>query len=160
MTTLVAYYDNEPVDLKGKVEIQQVPMPKAVEARVADGALRPGLVYVLVPSPVGPPLHVPVATYDEWSLRDRYNEALRIVNTLGAFHVDCRASARPRRGAVQGRGEGLRRQGRHPEGPEQWVRLLPHRTGSPARDPRPLPWPHEPGFAAAVEGCWTTKPPR
>lgn len=157
-STLVSYYDDEPVDLKGKVEIQQAPMPQGVDVRLSDGALRPGLVYVLVPSPVGPPLHVPFASYDEWSLRDRYNEALRIVNTLGASHVDCQSFREAKKGSrlkigVKKFGASAGSQKVHNSGFD-----YSHMgTGSPARDPRPLQWPHEPGFAAAVEGVLDNK---
>lgn len=48
----------------------------------ARGGIRTGLVYVLVPGEPGPFL-VPFGAYDGWSLRDRYNEAIRIMNTLG-----------------------------------------------------------------------------
>ena len=158
MSTLVAYYDTEPVDLKGKVEIQQAPMPQGVETRVADGALRPGLVYVLVAGPVGPPLHIPFATYDEWSLRDRYNEALRIVNTLGASHVDCQSFRETKKGSRLKVGvKGFGGKGSIQKVQNSGFDYSHTGTGSPARDPRPLHWPHEPGFAAAVEGVLDNK---
>lgn len=152
MSTLVSYYEAEPVALKGRVEVVQRPMPEDSATLVSDGALRSGVVYVLVSSPVGPPPHVPFATYDEWSLRDRYNEALRIVNTLGASKIECQSFREAKRGrrvrikiGAGGAGAGAHRV--HNSGFD-----YSHTgTGSPARDPRPLRWPDEPGFAAAVE---------
>lgn len=152
MSTLVSYFEAEPVALKGRVEVVQRPMPEDSTTLVSDGALRSGVVYVLVSSPVGPPLHVPFATYDEWSLRDRYNEALRIVNTLGASKIECQSFREAKRGRrlrikVGAEGAGGSAHRVHNSGFD-----YSHTgTGSPARDPRPLRWPDEPGFAAAVE---------
>ncbi len=83
MSQLVAYYDENPVEAKGKVEIHQSPIASAAGLRSSEGAIRTSLVYVPVPSEAGPFL-VPFGEYDDWSLRDRYNEAIRIMNTLGA----------------------------------------------------------------------------
>jgi hypothetical protein len=58
-------------------------MSSAAGSRSAEGLIRTSLVYVRVPSEAGPFL-VPFGAYDDWSLRDRYNEAIRIMNTLGA----------------------------------------------------------------------------
>ncbi len=88
MSQLVAYYDENPVEVKGKVEIHQSPMSSAAESRSVEGVIRTSLVYVRVPSEAGP-LMVPFGAYDEWSLRDRYNEAIRIMNTLGASSIAC-----------------------------------------------------------------------
>ena len=133
-------------------------MAQGTETRVADGALRPGLVYVLVQSPVGPPLHVPFATYDDWSLRDRYNEALRIVNTLGASHVDCQTFREAKKGGRLRVGvKGFGGRGGIQKVQNSGFDYSHTGTGSPARDPRPLQWPHEPGFAAAVEGVLDNK---
>jgi hypothetical protein len=88
MSDLVAYYDDEPVDLKRRMELRQVPLASANGVRSAEGVIGPGLVYVPVQSEAGPFL-VPFGEYDEWSLRDRYNEAIRIMNTLGASTIVC-----------------------------------------------------------------------
>lgn len=151
MSNLVSYYEEEPVKLKRKVEIRQQPMPQ-VPTPVTEGTLRAGVVYVLQSSPVGPPLHIPFASFDEWSLRDRYNEALRIVNTLGASKIECETFGEvkrswrgglglPGRGSVRVRSQRVQNSG---------FDYAHTGTGSQARDPRPLRWPDEPGFAAAV----------
>ncbi len=88
MSQLVAYYDEKPMELKGQVEIHQMPMASASGSRSVEGAVRPSLVYVPVASEAGQFL-VPFGEYDEWSLRDRYNEAIRIMNTLGASSISC-----------------------------------------------------------------------
>ena len=88
MSQLVAYYDENPVKLKGQLEIHQAPISSAAGSRSVEGAIRTSLVYVRVPSEAGPFL-VPFGEYDDWSLRDRYNEAIRIMNTLGASAIVC-----------------------------------------------------------------------
>lgn len=149
LTQLVAYYDENPVELKGQVEIHQSPLASAAGSRSVEGAIRTSLVYVQVPSEAGPFL-VPFGEYDEWSLRDRYNEAIRIMNTLGASAITCETYGevevrRGLRAKVFGRGEVTQQRLEnsgfdfHHDG-----------AGSAPRDPRPLRWPHEPGFAAAV----------
>ncbi|MGJ7441046.1 hypothetical protein [Aquipuribacter sp. MA13-6] len=151
MSHLVAYYDEKPVELKGQVELQQMPIVSASALRSAEGAIRASLVYVRVPNETGPFL-VPFGEFDDWSLRDRYNEAIRIMNTLGASSIICETF----REVVARRGFRARvftRGG---------VELVQQRigntgfdfrhngAGSTPRDPRPLRWPNEPGFAAAV----------
>jgi hypothetical protein len=150
VSQLVAFYDEEPLELKGKVEIDQSPVSSAAGSRSIEGAIRTSVVYVPAPTEAG--LLVPFGQYDEWSLRDRYNEAIRIMNTLGAATITCEtfgeATVRRRFGLkVLDRG-----------GPELEQRRIENSgfdyrhegAGSAARDPRPLRWPDEPGFAAAV----------
>lgn len=158
MSNLVSYYEEEPVVVKGKVEIMQRPMPSDV-LPVSEGTLRPGVAYVLVSSPVGPPLHVPFATFDEWSLRDRYNEALRILNTLGASRIDCSTFGENKsslRAGLKILGRGSAGAKRH-KVVNSGFDYTHTGTGSPARDPRPLRWPDEPGFAAAIESVLGNK---
>lgn len=88
MSQLVAYYNETPIEVKGKMEIHQSPIAAASGSRSVEGAIRTALVYVRVPSEPGPFL-VPFGEYDDWSLRDRYNEAIRIMNTLGASAITC-----------------------------------------------------------------------
>ena len=150
MSQLVAYYNEEPVAVKGKVEIHQSPLSVASEARSVEGVVRPALVYVQVPSEAGPFL-VPFGDYDEWSLRDRYNEAIRIMNTLGASAITCetygeRAVRRRMAARIRGRGAEVTQQRIENSGFD----FRHDGAGSAARDPRPLRWPDEPGFAAAV----------
>ena len=51
---LVAYYDENPVEVKGKLEIHQSPMSSAAGSRSVEGVIRTSLVYVRVPSEAGP----------------------------------------------------------------------------------------------------------
>jgi hypothetical protein len=150
LSQLVAYYDEEPVELKGQVEIRQSRISSAVGTRSVEGAVRTSLVYVQVPSEAGPFL-VPFGEYDEWSLRDRYNEAIRIMNTLGASAITCETFGevtvrRGLRAKVFGRGGELAQQRIENSGFD----FRHDGAGSAPRDPRPLRWPDEPGFAAAV----------
>lgn len=150
MGQLVAYYDAEPVELKKPVELHQRPLPEAGQARAVDGEVRQRMVYVQVSSETGPVL-VPFGEYDEWSLRDRYNEAIRIMNTLGASTISCQTF----REVTKRRRLGLKIKNKGPAVEQQRVEnsgfdFHHSGTGSMARDPRPLRWGEEPGFAAAV----------
>jgi hypothetical protein len=151
MSQLVAYYDQKPVDLRGQVEPHQMPIASASGARSAEGAIRSSLAYVPVSSEAGPFL-VPFGEYDEWSLRDRYNEAIRIMNTLGASSITCETyrevvARRGLRARVFTRGGGELVQQRIEN---SGFDFRHNGAGSAPRDPRPLRWPQEPGFAAAV----------
>jgi hypothetical protein len=151
VTHLVSHYEDKPVDLKGKVELAQYPMTSAAQLRSSEGAVQPGVVYVVVPSPVARPLLVPFGAYDEWSLRDRYNEAIRIMNTLGTSTIVCESyravSKRSRlRLLIGGKGGEAAYQRVDNSGFD----FRHVGTGSLPRDPSPLRWPDEPGFAAAI----------
>jgi hypothetical protein len=150
LSQLVAYYDENPVVAKGKVEIHQSPISSAAGLRSSEGAIRTSLVYVLVPSEAGPFL-VPFGAYDDWSLRDRYNEAIRIMNTLGASAITCETygEVSVRRGVrvkMFGRGGELTQRRLENSGFD----FRHNGAGGAPRDPRPLRWPDEPGFSAAV----------
>jgi len=150
LSQLVAYYDEGPIQSKGQVEIQQSPISSAAGVRSVEGAVRPSLVYVQVASEGGPFL-VPFGKYDDWSLRDRYNEAIRIMNTLGASAITCETyremtARRGVRAKAFGRGGELTQERIENSGFD----FRHSGAGSAPRDPRPLRWPHEPGFSAAV----------
>ncbi|QQS25351.1 MAG: hypothetical protein IPM43_02945 [Actinomycetota bacterium] len=137
--------------LKGKVEVLQLPMSLAGESRSTEGAIRPSLVYVRAPSSAGS-LLVPFGEYDEWSLRDRYNEALRIMSALGASSITCETfrevtTRRGFRAKIDRRNRGELTQQRLENSGFDYRHTG---AGSAPRDPRPLRWPDEPGFAAAV----------
>jgi len=137
---LVAYYDETPVDVNGKVELQQSPISSASGLRAAEGLVRTHLVYVAVPSEAGSFL-VPFGEYDDWSLRDRYNEAIRIMNTLGAATITCEtygevAVRRGLRARVRGRGGEVTQQRIENSGFD----FRHEGAGSQPRDPRPLRW--------------------
>jgi hypothetical protein len=150
LSQLVAFYEEAPVDLKGKVEIHQLPMSSADAARSSEGAIRPSLVYVQRQTEPGPFL-VPFGDYDEWSLRDRYNEAIHIMNTLGASAITCETFQE----VVIRRRLRIKFGGRGAEATQQRIEgsgfdFRHNGAGSAPRDPRPLRWPDEPGFSAAV----------
>lgn len=150
MSQLVAFYEDEPVELKSKVDLQQMPIAAASGLRSVEGAIRARLVYVRLRSEAGPFL-IPFGEYDDWSLRDRYNEAIRIMNTLGAATITCETyqevtSRRGLRAKVLSRGGELIQQRMENSGFD----FRHSGTGSAPRDPRPLRWPDEPGFEAAV----------
>jgi len=150
LSQLVAYYDENPVAVKGMVEIQQSPILSAAGSRSIEGAIRTSLVYVRGPNEAGG-LLVPFGEYDDWLLRDRYNEALRIMSSLGASAVACEAF---RKVDVQ-RGFRAKFLGQGGKLTQQRIEnsAFDYRhdgAGSAPRDPRPLRWPDEPGFSAAV----------
>lgn len=150
VSELVAFYDEEPVALKGRVELRQDAISDADGARTSDGAVRTAVVYVRRLTETGAFL-VPFGEYDDWSLRDRYNEAIRIMNTLGAATITCetfREVSRRRglRAKVLSRGTELTQVRVENSGFD----FRHQGAGSAPRDPRPLRWPDEPGFSAAV----------
>lgn len=84
-------------------------------------------------------------------VRDRYNEAIRIMSTLGASAITCETYGggtvrRGLRARVLGRGGEMTHQRIENSGFD----VRHDGAGSAARDPRPLRRPDEPGFAAAV----------
>lgn len=150
MSQLVAYYDEQPKELKGRVELQQEPVAAAAGTRSTDGAIRASLVYVRRPSEAGPFL-VPFAEYDDWSLRDRYNEAIRIMNTLGASSITCETFREvTRRRGIRAKVRVGRAELTQQRVENSGFDFRHEGAGSAPRDPRPLRWPDEPGFAAAV----------
>jgi predicted Zn-dependent peptidase len=72
-------------------------------ARSTDGAVRTALVYVRRSSEAGPFL-IPFGEYDDWSLRDRYNEAIRIMNEAlgGLFSSRINLNLREQHGYTYG----------------------------------------------------------
>ncbi|TDT14582.1 hypothetical protein BDK89_0137 [Ilumatobacter fluminis] len=150
MSQLVAYYDEEPVEVDNKVEIRQDHISAVGAARSVEGAVRTHLVYVVVHRPAET-LLVPFGEYDDWSLRDRYNEAIRIMNVLGASTIVCEtfrevSQAGGLRARINGKGGGLQQQRDENSGFD----FRHEGSGNAPRDPNPLNWPDEPGFAAAV----------
>lgn len=151
MTQLVTYYDEEPIKVKSQVEVTQLPLSSAVEARSSEGVIRPKVVYVRAPS-AGAPFLIPFGQYDDWSLRDRYNEAIRIMNVLGACSITCetfREASAMRKAGIRlfKKGNGSIEQQKVENSGFDYKA---NGAGSPPRDPRPLRWPDEPGFEAAV----------
>lgn len=150
MSQLVAYFDEKPVSVRGSLEIEQAPISTATQLHASDGVVQTKVVYVRVPHPSSSML-VPFGAYDDWSLRDRYNEAIRIMNTLGAATITCETygEAAVRRGLrarySQSSAEVTQRRIKNSGFDYRHVG-----AGSAPRDPRPLRWPDEPGFAAAV----------
>jgi hypothetical protein len=148
MTQLVSFYDQEPLRNDRVPELTQVPLPETAQWEFPYGAAVTHVVYVR--PPIEKRLLVPFAAYDDWLLRDRYNEALRIVNALGASEVLCgssRSESRKLRGIAQYKEVG-------PSFESIASRLTDVQyhhigRGSEPRDPAPLRWPDEPGFDAA-----------
>ena len=64
LSELVAYYEENPVEVKGQVEIPGANSSDG-GSRSEEGVIRPSLVYVRVPRAAGPVL-VPFGEYDDW----------------------------------------------------------------------------------------------
>ena len=150
MSQLLSFYEAEPINLKGEVELAQRPMRESDLYDCTEGVIQARSVYVVAPGPATKALLVPFGTYDDWSLRDRYNEALRIMGDLGAREIECvtyrSVSKRSRfRFGIQGAGAEVSLQKVENSGFDF------HHVGrgSEPRDPAPLKWPNEPGFEAA-----------
>lgn len=92
MSQLVSFYETAPVtDKRGLLtDVIQRPMQVRSGYDVVEGEVVPRVVYVQAPIE-GRPLLVPFGQYDAWSLRQRFEEALRVMNTLGP----ARSSAPP-----------------------------------------------------------------
>ncbi len=150
MSQLVAYYDESPLEMKGKVEIEQSPISTAARIRTIEGAVRTALVYV-VAHRQDAPLLVPFGDYDDWSLRDRYNEAIRIMNSLGASSIVCETFREvSTRHGFRARFGGHRGEFTQERVKNSGFDFRHVGAGSKPRDPRPLTWPDVPGFSAAV----------
>jgi hypothetical protein len=150
VSQLVAYFDQSPMEAAGDLGISQLPKSAASAIRAINGEIRAGVVYVRLLRATGA-VHVPFAEYDEWSLRDRYNEALRIMNSLGATSIKCETFGESSKirslGARLGPKTAALAQQRVKNSAFDYQTTA---TGSNPRDPRPLSWPDEPGFDAAV----------
>ncbi|MFN3340150.1 MAG: hypothetical protein ACK40Z_10685, partial [Dietzia sp.] len=90
MSQLVSFYETAPVtDKRGLLtDVIQRPMQVRSGYDVVEGEVVPRVVYVQAPIE-GRPLLVPFGQYDAWSLRQRFEEALRVMNTLGACEIEC-----------------------------------------------------------------------
>lgn len=94
---------------------------------------------------------IPFGEFNEFVLQDKFNEALRVLTSLGASSIRC--SSHRERTRRSGAGGGLR---------SARAELRRERTsassfdyehvgsGGPPVDPRPLRWPGEPGIEAAI----------
>lgn len=151
MAQLVAYYEEKPVK-KGQGVVIQQPLEEASGSILNADRVEPGVVYVVAPH-VSSRLLVPFGQYDSWSLTERFNETLRVMNVLGAKSIECKTygrASRTRRFAIAlpiGKGTDRRTQ------LEQSGFDYAHQgQGALPMDPRPLRWPDIPGLEAAVEG--------
>lgn len=142
---LVAFYDQPPTkphDVRG---VDLLPISEAHNYTMQGPAVVK-LVYITHPSKER--TLVPFADYDEQLVLDKLNEALRVVNCLGASHVvakSVKGSSTTARGGVSGRFVSA-----GGEKATHWdVAYEQKGKGGRAMDPRPLAYPDEPGFEAA-----------
>ena len=130
-----------------------IPIEKS-DRYTLDGPALVNVVYIALPalSPTeSHPRLVTFAAYDEALLRDKYNEALRIVGTLGASEVKAwnflGSSVAARAGVKAPQIGGFSISGNKSE---LWeVTYEQQGDGGSPEDPRPLRYPHEPGFDSA-----------
>ena len=144
---LVAFYDrprNSSGDTRG---VDLLPIADA-QRYVLQGPAVSRLVYITHPS--SEQRLVPFADYDEQLARDKLNEALRVVNCLGASHVIAKAMKGSVTSARGGAGASIGSLTIGGEKSARWdVAYEQDGTGGRAADPRPLMYPDEPGFEAA-----------
>jgi len=114
------------------------------------GQFRERLAYVRHPN--NPTYLVPYSEFNEFVLLDKYNEALRVLTSLGASWVRCtsfRSTSRERGARIAiGRakfGGGAERRGKSQYDYEH------SGVGRAPVDPRPLRWPGEPGMESAID---------
>lgn len=156
MTALVTFYEGEPADLRGKVELEQLPWSDRDSYRSNTGQVRAKTIYALAPQAYegafrqAQKLLVPFSEYDDWSLRDRYNEVLRVMGELGACEIECRTfrvKERRTRLGFKAHRTGTSFEMQRVEGSGYDFHHVG--VGSAPRDPAPLKWPEEPGLEAA-----------
>lgn len=153
MSQLVSFYETAPVtDRRGLLtDVIQRPMQVRSTYSVIEGEIVPRVVYVQAPIE-GRSLLVPFGQYDAWSLRQRFEEALRVMNTLGACEIECTTysarrnavAARVGVGPVAGWGKVQRTQSTDFD-------YSFSGTGAAPRDPGPIRWTNIPGLDAAKE---------
>lgn len=146
---LIAFYDERPAKGVAVHGVDQLPISEAQNFRV-QGPAMVKVVYITHPS--DDRNLVPFAEYDELLVRDKFNEALRIFNTLGASRVVAKAmrgDVSRAQGTVRAQG-GRARFGAAKD--STWdVAYQSSGKGGPAADPRPLAYPQEPGFDAVCD---------
>ena len=154
MSDLVIFAPGEDWASKAKLEEEPAVDLEPVEARARyifhRGHFQTRLAYVRHPH--YPTYLVPYNEFNEFVLVDKYNEVLRVMSALGACAVDCtsyRARSRGRNIRALVRGNGFR--GGREARSSSTVDYHHEGTGSPARDPRPLRWPGEPGIESAID---------
>lgn len=142
----VAFFDR-PGSTRDSCGVELLPLSEA-SLYAVNGPVVVDTVYVNLPS--CDTRLVAFADYDEQVQQDKLNEALRIVNTLGASYVVAQA--------VRGSSRSVRASARTPGGHASAGRRYEDRsdvkfeqrgTGGRPADPRPLLYPDEPGFEAA-----------
>lgn len=153
MSQLVSFYETAPVtDKRGLLtDVIQRPMQVRSGYDVIEGEVVPRVVYVQAPIE-GRPLLVPFGQYDAWSLRQRFEEALRVMNTLGACEIEC-ATYSARRNAVAARvGVGpMAGWGKVTRTQSTDFDYSFSGTGAAPRDPGPIRWSNIPGLDAAKQ---------
>ncbi len=126
--------------------VEQLPVSEARRFSLP-GPVLVKMVYVTHPADES--TLVPFAEYDETVMRDKLNEALRVVNELRASRVVAKAVRGDSSGghAAAAKGLGINFGGGKAAA---WdVAYEQNGVGGPPRDPRPLLYPREPGLEAA-----------
>ena len=152
MTQLVSFFEDKPVK-KGVGLVLQRPVAESPDHGIlnSDRAV-PGVVYVLAPH-VTRSLLVPFGQYDVWSLTERFNETLRVMNVLGAKSIECTTFGRAtNRRTLVGRLPFAKASDQRTRLEQSGFDYAHQGQGAIPMDPRPLRWPDIPGLDAAIEG--------
>lgn len=145
---MVVFYKDEPLKIKQDPGVAQIPLVDAQLYTFESGT--PAVRTVYVPHPTVEKRLVQFAQYDDLLMKAKFEEALRIIQTLGAAkvhsttvrrrttRVGLRVGPKGIVGALQGRGSASSEIAFEQDG-----------TGGPPSDPAPLRFPQEPGFEPA-----------
>lgn len=144
---LIAFYENEPVKARD-ASVVQLPFADAGSYSFGNEPTTVRTVYVHHPR-IEQRL-VPYGQYDSLLMTDKFNEALRIVQTLGA-HTVITSSYRGdlSRLSVKGQTPGRSGSAGVDRANREEVAFEQIGTGGPARDPGPTVYPDAAGFEAA-----------
>ncbi|RYY45771.1 MAG: hypothetical protein EON53_10095 [Actinomycetales bacterium] len=130
--------------------LELLPIDRSAQYEIQDGTALANVVYVS--HPVRKDVLVAFADYDEQVARDKLQEALRVLNSLGAAEVVAReerteTSVSSLNVPIKKLNFGLRRSSTV----QRKVAYEQRGTGSSPVDPRPLRYPGEPGFESACD---------
>ena len=147
MSQLISFFEGEPVKTK-EVAVQQYPIERIEEFDFGNEPVLTRVIYVAHPRESS--RLIPFGLYEDLIMMDKFNEALRIVQLLGAYEVTTQTF----------RGDTSKLRGQLTAGPvspgievskhgSREVSFQQYGTGGAPRDPHPILWPDEPGFEAA-----------
>ncbi|WP_375504792.1 hypothetical protein [uncultured Jatrophihabitans sp.] len=151
MAAMVVFSDSEPKKNAGQLGLSQLPTAQMSEYQFPAGPASQKIVYIA--HPLSAKTLIPFAQFNETIVNDKFNEAVRIMQMLGASEIVSRSVQSDSRAAeVTGRFGKIRAQFGGQRGLNTQTNFHHRGAGSPPEDPAPLRWPSEAGFEAARLG--------